>query len=149
MVFKARRTRSAVVLEDLERLWFNASRESSSLADKLSRFAYHKLQLAIMTKTIEYNVPLVFINPRGTSTTCPRCGYKLSYNHRLTICRKCGFIGDRDTVGAVNIYLKAFKALAPRLGSWSTHPMTNEARAKGGFRIDEPMTTHIKTYTNI
>jgi len=51
-------------LEDLNRLWFNASRKSSSLADKLSRFAYRKLQLAIITKAIENNVLIIFINPK-------------------------------------------------------------------------------------
>ncbi len=146
IVLKARRTWSAIVLEDLGKLWFNASRKSSSLADKLSRFAYHKLQQAIMTKAIEYNVPVVFIDPRDTSIVCPRCGMKLVYNYRLAVCRKCGLIADRDTVGAMNIYLKTIKYLAPRHGSWGTHPMTNETRAKGGLTIDEPMTKHIQSY---
>ena len=149
IVLKARRIRSVIVLEDLEKLWFNSSQKSRTIADKLSRFAYKKLQLAILTKCIEYNVPITFVNPKDTSTTCPRCGAKLDYNHRLAICRNCGFIADRDTVGAMNIHLKAVKTIAPRLGSWGTHPMINEARAKGGFRIDEPMTVHIKTYTSI
>ncbi len=116
IVLKARRTRSAIVLEDLEKLWYNSSRKLTSLADKLSRFAYRKLQLAIITKAIEYNVPILFVNPKGTSSTCPRCGNRLSYNHRLAICRKCGFMTDRDTVGAMNIYLKALKYLAHAMG---------------------------------
>ena len=119
---KARRTRSVIVLEDLEKLWFSSSGKSSSLADKLSRFAYRKLQLAIVTKAIEYNVSLFFVNPKGTSTICPRCRAKLSYNHRLAVCKSCGFISDRDKVGAVNIYLKALKYLAPRHGSWGHQP---------------------------
>lgn len=43
IVLKAMRTRNAIVLEDLEKLWFNISRESRMLADKLSRFAYRGL----------------------------------------------------------------------------------------------------------
>jgi len=146
IVLKARKTESTIALEDLEKLWLNASQKSSSLADKLSRFAYRKLQLAILTKAIEYNVPVIYVNPKGTSTICPRCGAKLSYNHRLAICPNCGFIADRDKVGAINIYLKALKHLAPRLGSWGTHPMTNEARVKGGLKRGEPMTAHIHSY---
>ncbi len=110
---KARRTWSAIILEDLEKLWFNASRKSSSLADKLSRFAYRKLQLAIITKAIEYGVLIIFVNPRGTSTTCPRCRTKLSYDHRLSMCSRCGLVADRDIVGSINIYLKALKIIAP------------------------------------
>jgi len=140
IVLKARRTKSVIVLEDLEKLWFNASRKSSSLADRLSRFAYRKLQLAIISKAIEYNVPMIFVNPWSTSTTCPRCGSKLSYNHRLAMCRNCRFIADRDTVGAINIYLKAIKTIALRPGSWGTYPMTNETRPKGRHLKYEPMT---------
>ena len=149
IVLKAKRTKSVIVLEDLEKLWSNSSQKSKTLADKLSRFAYRKLQLAIITKAVEYNVPIVFINPRNTSSVCPRCGAKLVYNHRLGTCSKCGFIADRDVVGAINIYLKALQALAPRQGSRGTHPMTDETRPKGGSHIDEPMTLYIKTYTNI
>ena len=132
IVLKAKRTRSAIVLEDLEKLWFNSSQKSKTLADKLSRFAYRKLQVAIITKAVEYNVPLMLVNPRNTSTTCPRCSARPAYNHRLAICRNCGFTADRDTIGAINIYLKAIQALAPRLGSWGTHPMTNETERRVG-----------------
>ncbi len=149
IVLKARRTEGVIVLEDLEELWFNSSQKSSSLADKLSRFTYHKLQLAIMTKAIECNVPIIFVDPRGTSSICPRCGARLVYNHRLAVCPRCRFIADRDTVGAMNIYLKALKTLAPRQGSRGTRPMTDETRPKSGLPGDEPMTVHIKTYTHI
>ncbi|MCD6301750.1 MAG: transposase [Staphylothermus sp.] len=77
----------------------------------MSRFAYRKLQHAIITKAIEYNVPIILVNPRGTSTICPRCGAKLVYNHRLALCPKRGFIGDRDAVGAMNIYLCALRSM--------------------------------------
>jgi len=52
IVLKAMRARSAIVLENLEKPWFNSSRKSKTLADKLSRFAYRKLQHAIITKAI-------------------------------------------------------------------------------------------------
>jgi len=148
VVLKARRARSAIVLENLNKLWFNASRKSSSLVDKLSRFAYRKLQLAIMTKAIEYNVPIIFINPKDTSTTCPRCGVKLVYNHRLAMCGKCRFIADRDTVGVVNIYIRALRGMRGSIGSpLNVLPMKDETRQREET-INEPMTAHIKTYTS-
>ncbi len=122
IVLKAKRTRSTIVLEDLEKLWFNTSKKSSTLADKLSRFAYRKLQQAIITKAVEYDVPIIFVNPRNTSTTCPRCGTKLNYNHRLAVCRRCGFIADRDVVGAMNIYLRAHRRMWGSQGSPQTLP---------------------------
>ncbi|RLG44213.1 MAG: transposase [Thermoproteota archaeon] len=146
IVLKTKRTRSAIVLEDLEKLWFNSSRKSSNLADKLSRFAYRKLQLAIMTKAIEYNVPIIFVNPKDTSTTCPRCGAKLTYNHRLAICPRCGFIADRDTIGAMNIYLRALRGMQGSQGSPLSAPAMKDETRQSGRTKDEPMTTHIHSY---
>ncbi len=132
IVLKARKTRRAVVLENLEKLWFNASRKSPTLADKLSRFAYRRLQQAIITKAVEHNVPVILVDPRNTSTLCPKCGSKLSYIHRLAVCSKCGLVADRDTIGAINIYLRAVRTSSSPPGSGSTHPMTDETRPKGG-----------------
>ena len=42
------------------------------LADNLSRFAYRKLLHAIEAKAVEYNVPVVYVEPRNTSKTCTR-----------------------------------------------------------------------------
>jgi putative transposase len=136
LVLKARRIKSSVALEDLEKLWFNASGRSSSLADKLSRFAYRRLQQAILSKAVEYSVPIVFVNPRGTSATCPRCGEKLSYNHRLAVCPRCRFTADRDTVGAMNIYLRALRRMRGSPGSPPSAPaVNNEARGSGGTKV--------------
>lgn len=106
IILKARRTGSAIVLEDLNRLWSSASRKSSTIADKLSRFAYRKLQHAIIAKAVEYNVPVVYVNPRNTSRTCLKCGSPLRYWHRLAVRRRCSFKAGRDTVGAINLYLR-------------------------------------------
>ena len=102
-----------------------------------------------MTKTIEYNVPIIFVSPRNTSTTCPRCGEKLSYNHRLAVCRRCGFISDRDTVGALNIYTRALRRMRGSPGSPLSAPAMKDETRQSGRTKREPMTAYIKTYTNI
>ena len=149
LVLKARRMRAGIVLEDLEELWNSISKRNSTLAWRLSRFAYRKLLHAIITKCIEYNVPLILLNPRNTSTMCPKCGAKLNYNHRLAICPNCKFTTDRDKVGALNIYLRALK------GMWGSHGsplngggMKDETQQTAPI-MDEPMTIYIKSYTNI
>jgi len=104
----------------------------------LSIFAYRKLQEAVVSKAIEFNVPVVLVNPRNTSTTCLRCGARLNYNHRLASCGKCGFIADRDTVGAVNIWLRALHAYAGEHRSpLSASAMKGKARRSGGTRSEE------------
>ncbi|WP_054844766.1 zinc ribbon domain-containing protein [Vulcanisaeta souniana] len=78
---------------------------------KLTLFAYRRLQHAVIAKAVEYNVPVVFVDPRDTSNVCPMCGgARLNYIHRLAYCLRCGFIGDRDVVGATNIWLRALHA---------------------------------------
>jgi len=114
LMLKAKRLRAAIAVEDLEGLWHNVSQKSSTLADKLSRFAYRKLLQAIETKAVEYNIPVIYVNPKSTSKTCPRCGATLQYANRLAVCPRCGLIAGRDTVGAANIWHRALQALAPR-----------------------------------
>ncbi len=135
IVLKAKRLRACIILEDLEKLWFVRSQEDSKLAWKLSRFAYRKLQLAIITKAIELNVPVVFVDPRETSSTCPRCGNKLEYVYRLGYCTKCCFIADRDTIGAINLYLRVLNGSVGGFGS-----RLNE----GGMKDETRQTTPTK-----
>mgnify|MGYP000489323227 CR=1 FL=1 len=147
IVLKAKKTKSIIVLEDLEKLWFNISRKFSTLANKLSRFAYHKLQRSIITKAVEYNVPILLVNPKDTSTMCPRCEAKLSYTHRLAICHRCGFIADRDKVGAMNIYLRALRGMCPSLGSRANAPTMKDEARQSGRTADESMTLYTHLYT--
>jgi len=47
---------------------------------------------------------------RGTSSRCPRCGYKHKPKGRNWACRRCGFTGHRDLVGSVNMHQEADRA---------------------------------------
>ena len=56
---------------------------------------------------MERGLEVVEINPKGTSSKCPRCNRKLvEYGYRVLKCRRCGFIGDRDVTATLNIYRK-------------------------------------------
>jgi len=121
IVLRAVKLGYAVALEDLEHLEKNIHRNhNSDVVWKLTMFAYRKLQVAIVNKAIEYGVPVVFVDPRNTSSMCPRCGEKLVYTHRLGVCRKCGLKMDRDAVGAMNIWLRVLYAYAGEPGSPQT-----------------------------
>ena len=117
IVGRARRLGYAVAMEDLGRLWHTRSNNGGRLAWLLSRFAYKKLQQAIMTKAVEYNVPIVTIDPRGTSKTCPRCGTKLLVNGRSVTCPRCGLRLDRDYAAATNIHARALTVLTGMRGA--------------------------------
>jgi putative transposase len=118
IVRRAKRVRYAIAIEDLTRLWHARASNGSKLAWLLSRFAYRKLQQAIMTKVMEYNVPVIIVDPKGTSSTCPRCGAKLRTNGRTLYCPRCGLMLDRDYVAAMNIHGRAVSILTGMRGAW-------------------------------
>jgi len=133
VVLYAKRRRYAITLEDLEGLRDAMNSKSDRVVWKLAVFAYRRLQHAVISKALEYNVPVIVVDPRNTSTACPRCGERLVYIHRLGICRRCGFTRDRDAIGAMNIWLRALHAYAGEPGSSQRAPaVKNETRQSGG-----------------
>jgi len=135
IVLKALRKGYAIALEDLNGLRKRAGNVNDIVAWKFTMFAYRRLQHAVIAKALEYGVPVIIVNPKGTSSVCPICGHKLTYIHRLAICERCSFIADRDTVGAMNIWLRALQTLHAHAGvPWSpprAPPMNNETRGRG------------------
>jgi len=97
---------SIVVLEDLEKLRDNKKR-SKKFNKELTLWFYRRIQFCIEYEARERNLEVAKVNPRGTSSKCPRCGKKLAENkHRVLKCRKCSFIGDRDVTATLNLYRK-------------------------------------------
>ena len=117
VVLYAKRKQCAIALEDLEGLRESLNSKSDKITWKLTMFAYRRLQHSIISKALEHDVPVIIVDPKDTSKTCPRCGEKLAYTHRLGICKRCGFTCDRDSIGAVNIWLRALYAYAGEPGS--------------------------------
>uniref|UniRef100_A0A7J2U3P0 Transposase n=1 Tax=Ignisphaera aggregans TaxID=334771 RepID=A0A7J2U3P0_9CREN len=97
---------SIIVLEDLDKLRENNKR-GREFNKRLGLWIYRRIQFCIEYEAKERNLEVVKINPRGTSSKCPRCGKKLAKNkHRILRCRKCGFVGDRDVIAVINLYKK-------------------------------------------
>jgi len=117
VVLKALIKGCAIALENLERLRERVNNKSDAIAWKFSMFAYRRLQHSIISKAIEYGVPIIIVDPRNTSSTCSRCREKLVYVHRLAMCKRCGFKADRDSIGVINIWFKALQAYAGVHGS--------------------------------
>jgi len=106
---------SIIVLEDLDKLRENGKR-GREFNKRLGLRIYHRIQFCVEYEARERGIEVAKVNPRGTSSKCPRCGGKLAeYGHRVLRCRKCSFIGDRDAIAAVNLY-KKFISKYPRCG---------------------------------
>ncbi|MFZ8783521.1 MAG: RNA-guided endonuclease TnpB family protein, partial [Desulfurococcaceae archaeon] len=135
VVLKALKHGYAIALENLDGLRENANSKSGEVAWKFIMFAYRRLQHSVISKALEYGVPIVIVDPKNTSSRCPRCGEKLLYIHRLAVCKKCEFKGDRDSVGVVNIWFRALQAYAGAPGSPPRAPaVKDETRQSGGTR---------------
>jgi len=101
----AKRYRAKILLEDLNKLREHRT-GSSSFNKKLSLWCYRRLQNYIVYEAMEREVPISFIDPRGTSSRCPFCGLKLVVSpNRVVKCVNCGFVGDRDVTACMNLVL--------------------------------------------
>jgi len=124
----ALRYRSAVVLEDLEKIGRNG-RRGRRFNKRLGLWFYRRIQFCVEYEAMERNLEFVKVDPRGTSSKCPRCGGKLVEDgHRVLRCRKCGFVGDRDVTAAVNLYRK-YVSKHPRCGVSGVAPNAPKADA--------------------
>jgi len=91
------------VFEDLNKLKMleNGSRKFNR---KLSRSTWGKI-----VQKLSYRAPVEFVNPAGTSSTCPRCGSRLESRNGLVECSNCGFNADRQFVGAFNVFVRGLR----------------------------------------
>jgi len=79
-----------------------------------SCWVYRLLQQFIAYKAALRGVPVVFVDPRYSSQTCPECGF-IHRRNRLSqsefICRQCGYSAHADFVAARNLALRAWAAV--------------------------------------
>lgn len=109
IVAKAKDTGKAVALEDLGGI------RTSTVVRKAQRSRHHSWAFYQLRGFIEYKatlagIPVILVNPRGTSHICPECGHNERANrpNRDTFrCVQCGFSGNADHIAAINIAARA------------------------------------------
>jgi transposase len=69
-------------------------------------------------------VPYVKVDPDGTSSECPICGFRglEEVGYRRLRCPRCCFEADRDVIGKLNVRKKGLRKLkiVPRGGALTT-----------------------------
>jgi IS605 OrfB family transposase len=123
IVFLAKQHQHTVAREDLTNLIENLRRLPKEHKVALLILSYKRLKHWIDWQCEKHGVPIIVIDPKGTSTICPRCNSKLVENgYRKMICLKCRFEADRDIVAVQNIERKAkmWGALIPLNASQMT-----------------------------
>jgi putative transposase len=105
IVRKAQRTKSGIALEDLKGI-LGRVRARKPQRRTLHSWSFHQLREFIAYKAALAGVPLVYVDPRNTSRTCPECGCidkRNRPNRDEFCCTVCGFAGPADSIAAVNI----------------------------------------------
>jgi putative transposase len=139
IVRKAQDTNCGISLEDLKGI------RGRITARKSQRRRMHSWSFGQLRSFIEYKarlagVPVVFVDPRNTSRTCPECGCvdKRNRSERDTFCCvSCSFAGEADTVAAENIRRVAVNL--PDLGCRVSAQHTQKPPPSGGGCLQQQL----------
>jgi IS605 OrfB family transposase len=104
LVAKAKDTERGIALEDLTGIRSRITVRKPQRRTQYS-WSFHQLRMFIEYKAKLAGVPIVFVDPRNTSRTCPNCGAidKRNRSGEKFQCVSCGFVGFADHIAAVNI----------------------------------------------
>jgi len=102
MVDLAKEYKMGIVMEDLRGIRERVN-YGRMLNRRLHSWNFRRLQFYIEYKAKLSGLPIVYVNPKGTSSLCPVCGGRLAPNgHRLVRC-ECGYENDRDITACLNM----------------------------------------------
>lgn len=109
LVNKAKHTKRGIALENLSGIR-DRVRVRKPQRRELHSWSFYQLRSFIEYKARLAGVPLVLVDPRNTSRTCPVCGCIDKANRRSQdsfLCVSCGFAGRADHIAAGNISRRA------------------------------------------
>jgi putative transposase len=105
IVETAQRTGRGIAVEDLTGIR-DRVRLRRCQRDNLHSWAFAQLRCFLEYKAKLHGVPLVAVDPRNTSRTCPVCGCIDKRNRQtqsVFLCTQCGHAGLADYIAATNI----------------------------------------------
>src|SRR5208282_6081081 len=91
-------------LTDIRKLYRKGNWQGRGYRGRMNSWSYYELQRQIEYKAHWEGIPVIYVNPYGTSVKCSICGSRMKpeENRKLT-CAKCEFTVDRDVNAARNI----------------------------------------------
>ena len=117
IVAHAKANGQAIIMERLKgirRLYRRGNGQGASFRGRMNSWAFREIQRQIEYKARWEGIPVYYVNPRGTSRKCPRCGSPLvELEGRRLMCPSCRRIEDRDDVAAMNIMACAVPQARP------------------------------------
>ncbi len=132
-----------IAFERLDGIRHRAPR-SKKFNRMVSSWAFRDLIDKVTYKAAKEGIAVVFVDPRGTSRTCPKCGHATRANRPNQSnfrCVSCGYQGNADVVGAINIAARAVELLAqgPPDKARTASKKAVRPRRKGSARVMEPL----------
>jgi len=125
LVQKAQDTQRAIALEDLSGIREAPVRRKQR--SKHANWSFYQLRNYIGYKAEMACIPVIFVDPKYTSQTCPVCGCVDKANRKSQSsfsCVSCGYSANADTNAAINIARAAINQpssvllkVSPRLGA--------------------------------
>jgi len=111
LIQQAKTSRQAIAIEDLTGIRERTNQEPRSKKErrKSNSWAFYQLREFLTYKAIKFGVKLVLVNPRLTSQMCHQCLHihpepdKSYRSGKKFKCGHCGWYGDADLNGAMNI----------------------------------------------
>ena len=110
VVIRAKKAFLGIALENLKGITLRGTRFGKANRYLQRRWAFNRLTCYLQYKSKLNGVPLVMVDARNTSRTCPICGYIDKRNRKSQAwfkCIKCGYGHHADTVAAINISRRA------------------------------------------
>jgi len=121
----AKEHNAVIVMGNLKGIRQHAKNKGKRMRRLINSWAYYRLQKYIEYKALWEGIKVIYIDERGTSTTCHRCGAK--GRRKTQGCFECPNCGLRDfntdINGARNI-LKRFSAYMVENGAVVDQPLT-------------------------
>jgi len=136
IVLRAKQYGYAVAREDLSGLIESLRRLPKEHRVKIIILSYRRLSYWIDWQAQKHGVRVIVVDPKGTSTLCPRCDAKMvEHGYRKMKCPLCEFEANRDVVAILNIKKKALKQMGGALTPATAPQMTDVTPNRCG----EPM----------
>ncbi len=78
---------------------------NSILRHRIYQASFRGMVKMIREVAEKHGVPIIEVNPRHTSQTCPVCGFRPMTRSagRVMTCPRCGFSHDRDVIACMNL----------------------------------------------
>jgi putative transposase len=134
IVLDAKRKKFGVVMEKLtgiRKLYRHGNWQGRGYRGIMNGWSYYELQRQIEYKAGWEGIPVIYVNPYGTSVRCSICGSRMARKpeeNRQLKCPSCGFAVDRDVNAARNILARGVRFAPVAL---PVEAMVQEPRSAG------------------